>query len=170
MNKKFYDLKSTDLKFKNDDYETPSCVLSDLIPYIKNHKTIYDPFYCKGLVIVEWAKLNKHCINEKQDAFNREHPNYDILISNIPFSLKKECIELALSLSKPFALLMPIDTLGSKWMNKYFDKLQFIIPQKRYNFYKEGVYETKCWFNTMWVCSGLNLNEKIIKLGENKDD
>ncbi len=47
MNKKFYDLKSTDLKFKNDDYETPSCVLSDLIPYIKNHKTIYDPFIVK---------------------------------------------------------------------------------------------------------------------------
>jgi len=164
-------MRGTGVKFKDDDYETPSCVLADLLPYIKNHNIIYDPFYCKGLVIVEWAKLNKLCINQKEDAFNRQHPeNFDILISNIPFSLKKESVELALSLSKPFALLMPIDALGSKWINKYFGRLQFIIPHKRYNFYKEGKYGSGCWFNTMWITHGLNLNENIIKLGENKDE
>tara|TARA_R110002073_G_scaffold1550_1_gene10789 strand:+ start:1309 stop:1809 length:501 start_codon:yes stop_codon:yes gene_type:complete len=156
--------KGTAVEFKDDDYETPSCVLEDLLPYIKNHKTIYDPFYCKGSVVAEWSKHSKICINEKKDAFSREHPEFDILISNIPFTKKKECVELAFNLGKPFALLMPIDALGSKWIGKYFDKLQYIIPCGRYNFLKNGAKTKGCWFDTMWLCYGLNLDKNIIKL------
>ena len=60
--------------FKDDDYETTENILKDLLPFIENYNIIYDPFYCNGLVIDEWKKLNKICINEKLDAFNREHP------------------------------------------------------------------------------------------------
>ena len=157
--------KGNAVKFKDDDYETPRECLQDLLPYIEDYKIIYDPFYCKGRVIKEWLELEKDCINEKKDAFNRDHPeNYDITISNIPFSLKKKCVELGFKLDKPFALLMPIDALGSVWIRKYFEKLQFIIPKGRYNFLKGGELGVGSWFDTMWVCYGLNLDEKIIKL------
>jgi len=156
--------KGNAVKFKDDDYETPKEVLSDLLPYIENYETIYDPFYCDGAVIEEWEKLNKKCLNEKKDAFNREVPEFDILISNIPFSCKEKCVELGFKYNKPFILLMPIDSLGSKWIKKYFDKLQFLIPSGRYNFLKKGKLGKGCWFDTMWVSSGLNLHHKIIKL------
>jgi len=157
--------KGNALEFKDDDYETSKEILTDLLPFIKDYNIIYDPFYCNGKVIEEWKELDKECINEKKDAFNREHPeNFDILISNIPFSCKEKCVELGVELNKPFILLMPIDSLGSKWIKKYFDKLQFIIPSGRYNFLKKGLKTKGCWFDTMWICYKLNLEEKIIKL------
>ena len=157
--------KTTAVEFKDDDYETPKECLTDLLPYILDHKIIYDPFYCNGRVVEEWLKLDKECLNEKQDAFDREHPAvYDIVISNIPFTLKKKCVELGFKLDKPFAFLMPIDALGSVWIRKYFDRLQFLIPKGRYNFLKNGKIGAGSWFDTMWVCYGLNLPDKIIKL------
>jgi len=86
------------------------------------------------------------------------------MISNIPFSVKEKCVKLAVSLARPFVLLMPIDALGSKWIKKYFDDLQFIIPSGRYNFLKNQKKTKGCWFDTMWVCGGLDLHSKIIKL------
>ena len=59
---------------------------------------------------------------------------------------------------------MPIDVLGSKWIKKYFDNLQFIIPNGRLQFLKKGVQTNKCWFDTMWLCSGLDLPKNIIKI------
>ena len=152
--------------FKDDDYETTENILKDLLPFIEDHNIIYDPFYCDGFVINEWNKLNKKCINEKKDAFNREHPkDFDILISNIPFSCKEKCVELGFKLNKPFIMLMPIDTLGSKWIKKYFNKLEFIIPNGRYNFYKKNQEKkSSSWFDTMWICYNINLEHKIIKL------
>ena len=62
-------------------------------------------------------------------------------------------------------LLMPIDALGSLWIGKYFDKLQYIIPKKRYNFYKKGVEKkSSSWFDTMWVCYKMDLERDIIFL------
>ncbi len=159
-----FNFKGATVEFKDDDYETPDNILKDLIPFLENDKIIYDPFYCKGTVIKEWKKLDFICINEKKDAFNREHPNFDYLISNIPFSLKKQCVELGFKLNKPFMFLMPIDALGSKWIKKYFDRLQFIIPNGRYNFLKKGELGKGSWFDTMWVCYKMNLSDKILKL------
>jgi len=159
-----FKLKGNEVKFKDDDYETSKEILNDLVPYIKDHNIIYDPFYCNGKVIEEWKALDKTCINEKKDAFNREHPDFDILISNIPFSCKEKCVELGMKLKKPFILLTTIDSLGSKWIKKYWNEIQFIIPSGRYNFLKKGIKTKGCWFDTMWLCHGLNLDKKIIKL------
>lgn len=157
--------KGSTLVFKDDDYETTKNILKDLLPYIDKDKIIYDPFYCNGKVKEEWSGLGYDCYNEKEDAFDSNPPEFDYLISNIPFSLKKESIKLALDYDKPFMLLMPIDTLGSLWMGEYFDKLQFIIPKKRYNFFKKSQEKkSSSWFDTMWVCYKINLNEKIVKL------
>ena len=54
--------------------------------------------------------------------------------------------------------------MGSKWINKYFDKLQFIIPHKRLNFSKNGKMGAGSWFDTCFYCYGLNLKKDIIKL------
>lgn len=156
--------KGNAVEFKDDDYETPKEILTDLLPFLEKDKIIYDPFYCNGIVIGEWEKLGYKCINEKKDAFNREHPNFDYLISNIPFSKKKECIKLGMELDKPFMMLMPIDVLGSLWIGKYFNKLQFLIPKKRYAFLKQGKPTKASWFDTMFVCYKMNLENDIIKL------
>ena len=157
--------KTSAVKFKDDDYETPAEVLELLLPFIEDYNIIYDPFYYKGNVINNWEKLNKKCINEKLNAFDRIHPtNYDIIISNIPFSCKEESMKLFFELNKPFIILMPIDTMGSKWIKKYFDKLQFIIPAKRLHFEKDNIKGKGSWFDTCFYCYNINLKNDIIKL------
>jgi len=157
--------KKSSVKFKDDDYETHSKILETILPHITEYKKIYDPFYCNGTIIKEWEKIDKICYNTKEDAFNREHPeDYEIVISNIPFSMKEKCVKLCLGLNKPFMLLMPIDAMGSKWIKKYWDELQFLIPNGRYNFLKNGEMGKGAWFDSMWVCKGLDLPCKIVKL------
>ena len=157
--------KTTAKKFKDDDYETTKEILEMLLPYIKNFNKIYDPFYCNGAVKKYWEELGKKCYNEKLDAFDRQHPDdFDIIISNIPFTIKQKCMELFFELKKPFIILMPVAAMGSKWINKYFEKLQFIIPHKRLNFSKNGKMGAGSWFDTCFYCYGLNLKKDIIKL------
>ena len=50
-------LKGLSVEFKDDDYETPEIILNDLLPYLEPNKIIYDPFYCRGTIIKEWAKV-----------------------------------------------------------------------------------------------------------------
>ncbi len=154
------------LEFKDDDYETSKDILKDLLPFIESNKIIYDPFYCNGYVKKEWGKLGFDCINNKVDAYERTDEYFDYLISNVPFSCKEKVMKLCLSYDKPFIILMPIHSLGGKWIKPYFDKLQFIIPNKRYNFYKENLKDKKSssWFDTMWICYKINLPKNIIKL------
>jgi len=158
-------LKGNTYSKKDDDYETHEGILKDLIPFIKDYNIIYDPFYCTGTIKEEWKKLNKECINEDEDAFNKIHPdNYDLIFSNIPFSIKKKCFKLFFELEKPFIVLTTIDTLGSKWIKPYFNKLQFIIPNGRYNFMKKKIIQKGSWFDTCFICYGLDLKNDIIKL------
>ena len=58
--------KGNAVEFKDDDYETPSEILEDLLPYIEDYNIVYDPFFCRGQIVEEWNKLNKVCINEKK--------------------------------------------------------------------------------------------------------
>ena len=158
-------LKTNAIKFKDDDYETTKETLQLLIPYIKDFNKIYDPFFCAGRVKKNWEELGKICYNQKLDAFDREPPqDFDITISNIPFSMKEKCMKLFLELGKPFIILMPLSAMGSKWISKYFDKLQFIIPHKRLHFSKNGKMGAGAWFDTCFYCYGLNLKKNIIKL------
>ena len=59
---------------------------------------------------------------------------------------------------------MPIDSMGAKWIKPYFDKLEFIIPNKRYAFMKNGVQTKSSWFDSCWFCYKLNIPKTIIKL------
>tara|TARA_R110000764_G_scaffold111794_1_gene198556 strand:- start:546 stop:1046 length:501 start_codon:yes stop_codon:yes gene_type:complete len=157
--------KGNSAEFKDDDYETPKNILEMLLPYIKDFTKIYDPFYCAGRVKKNWEELEKICYNEKLDAFNRDPPDdFDITISNIPFSMKEKTMKLFFDLKKPFIILMPINAMGSKWINKYFSKLQFLIPNKRLHFSKNGKLGKGSWFDTCFYCYGLNLENDIIKL------
>jgi hypothetical protein len=156
--------KGASVQFKDDDYETTEKILKDIIPYLEPNKIIYDPFYCDGYVKTQWKELGYDCINNKVDAFDKVDFDFDYIITNCPFSMKKKVIDLCLSYNKPFMVLLPIDTMGSKWIKPYFNKFQYLIPNGRYNFYKKNKENKGAWFDTMWLCYKMDLDNTIIKL------
>jgi hypothetical protein len=139
-----------------DELYTPYNAIECLIPFIpKNVKTIWEPTAIKSSKIVEVLKshgykvITTH-IENNQDFFTYEpSEEYDMIITNPPFSIKDKFLKRCFELDKPFYLLLPITTLEGKKRSKMFSnhKIEVIIPNKRFNFIED---KKGSWFQTSW--------------------
>lgn len=59
-------------------------------------------------------------IDEGQDFFTYEPENYDVIVSNPPFSIKDKILKRLYELDKPFAILLPLNSLQGKSRYEYF--------------------------------------------------
>ena len=123
-------------KSKHDDYTTKKETWQLLEKFIPKDKIIWESAYCNGSSGEIWKELGYNVIHENKDYFNWEPENYDIQITNPPFSIKKKWVERAVELGKPFIMIMPDYTLSSKYLKKIGNDLQIIIPNKRIQFNK----------------------------------
>ena len=63
--------------------------------------------------------------------------DYDIIISNPPFSIKQKIFKLLKQIDKPFILIVPVSIITKKYfMDNFKDDFQIIIPKKEYNLLK----------------------------------
>ena len=129
---------------KFDECYTRPEIIYPLIPFIKQKgfKTIWCPFDKRGSNYVKIFKeagfkvIYSH-IEYWQDFLEYEpEDEYDVIISNPPFSNKRYYFERAIKLWKPFALLSPAWWLNDKAPYELFKNigLQLIIPNKRVHF------------------------------------
>ena len=115
---------------KNDNYNKPveawQFSSDNMLPEYKN-KTIWAPFYNDGSLIEKLKDFNIKLIHENKDFFNYE-PEYDMIIDNPPYGCKRGIIERCLKLNKPFAQLLPPDTLERHYMKDIFNSIsRFIV-------------------------------------------
>ena len=78
---------------KHDDYVTPKEVWKLLINFVNSNQIIYEPFYCDGKSKEYLNDLGfKNVIHPKDEDFfsNYNKYNYDIIISNPPYSIKSK--------------------------------------------------------------------------------
>lgn len=104
---------------------TPYYAVDPIMKYIPKDKTVWTPFD------LEWSSfyqsfreggynvVRSH-IDEGQDFFTYEPQDYDVIISNPPFSLKDKILQRLYELDKPFAILLPLNSLQGKSRYKYF--------------------------------------------------
>jgi hypothetical protein len=78
--------------------------------------------------------------------------DYDIIITNPPYSLKTEFLKRCYELGKPFALLLPLTALEGIERNKLFKKygIEVLVFDKRVEFMNDT--NTGAWFNSSWFC------------------
>lgn len=109
-----------------------------------------------------------HIINN-QDFYIYEPSNWDIIVSNPPFTGKRKIVERALSFKKPFALLLPLTWLNDSAPKQLFkDKdLQLLMFDKRIKFTNNGKVENKITFSSAYYC--YNLLPKQIIMRELKE-
>lgn len=145
---------------KTDNYDTPDAPLNLLYKYIPRNKVVFDPYFNTGNIRNFYLNNKINFIHEDRDAFNY-FPDFDYLVSNPPYSIKKECFIDAFKRGKPFALLVPLDTIERQyWTDMFKDKdFTLIIPKKRYQFTDKKM---SCPFKTIWITYGFNLNKQII--------
>jgi hypothetical protein len=101
-------------------------------------------------------ELGFNVIHEPIDFFKNTNLG-DIVVSNPPFTMKKEVLETLLKLDKPFILLMPLATLSREYFRRLFIDKDFMLalPQKRIQFIKQGQTTSKCNFECAFFCYGL---------------
>ena len=97
----------------NDDYNTPTIAFEFLLSKLAVvPKYIWAPFYFDGSLKSNLRNIGLVDVtHEDENFFEYEPAQYDCIIDNCPFSKKKEVLERCMLLKKPFALLLPIDTL-----------------------------------------------------------
>lgn len=150
-----------------DDYMTPKSAWESILPYIPSDKIVWEAFYGNGMSGKYLKELGLQVIHEHIDFF--EHDLGDLVVSNPPFSLKKEVLTRLVALDKPFILLMPAATILTTYARELLgNSLQIIIPRKRIQFYKlesgQLTLNGKCNFDCYYYCYKMGLPRDIVYL------
>jgi len=142
----------------NDECYTLDYGVKPILKYIPKGVIVWCPFDSEHSEFVKQiSKTNKVVcthINTGQDFFNYEPKEWDIIISNPPFTKKRKYFERALSFNKPFALIMTNTWLNDSAPKQLFkDKeLQLLMFDKRMKFMVNGVVNKKITFSSSYYC------------------
>ena len=156
------DLDSAKLMFSdggNDECYTPDYGVKPILEFIPSNAIVWCPFDTDESEFVKQISLTNqveysHIING-QDFFKYEPAQWDILISNPPFTNKRKYFERALAFNKPFALIMTNTWLNDSAPKQLFkDKdLQLLMFDKRMKFNQpDGRNNDKITFSSSYYC------------------
>jgi len=86
------------------------------------------------------------------------HMNYDVIVTNPPYSLKYQWLERCYELGKPFALLLPLETLGAARAQRLFKAhgvaLLLMSPRVDFKMPDAGWLGGGAQFPTAWFLGG----------------
>jgi hypothetical protein len=150
-----------------DDFQTPACAINPLLKYIPAGSTIWECACGKGNLVRGFENLGYKVIGSDaltgQSFFLYQPDNYDVIVTNPPFSLKQEFLEHAYLLGKPFAFLLPLTTFETKKRQDLFKKhgVEVILFDRRVNFETPSGRGKGSWFATAWFTHGLNIGSTL---------
>ena len=145
---------------KRDELFTPDYAVYPLLKYLDKELTVWCPFDKETSSYVQifqkegYNVIYSH-LDEGKDFFEYEPNNYDIIISNPPFSKKDEIIKRLYELGKSYCILVPLPTLQGQKRFKYMLDCQALIFDKRISYYSdEGKtkMETSPAFASIYLC------------------
>ena len=157
---------------KDDEYNTPKELwenVKDYLPTKHNDSIVWEAFYGNGESGKILSNLGCTVIQSNVDFFddNSHIINAcDMIVSNIPFSKKKEVLTKLREINKPFMLIMPASTMFTQYLREIFkqNEIQIIIPKTRMHFEKNGKVLKRTSFDSCYFCYKMNLKHDIIWL------
>ena len=157
---------------KHDDYMTPDYAWENIKEYIPKDKIIWEPFFGDGTSGHILTDLGFRVIHNDDDFF--ESNKGEIIVSNPPFSKKKEVFTRLKELGKPFIMICPSSMINTQYIRKLYSDaeypLQIIIPRKRIHFMKlvngevPENWGNRCNFDCFYYCYKMNLPRDIVWL------
>lgn len=155
-------------KGKNDECFTPDYWVKPIIKYLPKNKIIWCPFDTKeSQFVIQLRKEGYNVvyshIDNWQDFFEYEPKEWDIIVSNPPFTNKKKYFERALSFNKPFALIMTLTWLNDSAPKILFKEkdLELLMFNKRMKFITKNTDNNKITFSSAYYCYNI-LPKQII--------
>ena len=138
-----------------DELYTPEYAIKPLIKYLPKNVIIWECTDYGKSNITKVLRNNGYKVvntNKKEIDFLQDNVDFefDMIITNPPYSLKDEFIRKCYEYKKPFCLLLPITSLEGIERGKIFRKngVELLVLDKRIDFNGKG----KNWYNTSWFC------------------
>ena len=157
---------------KKDEAYTPYYAVEPIIKYINPNLIIWCPFDQEWSAYVRLLRENGNVvitghINNGLDFFKYEPDYYDIIITNPPFSCKDEVIARLYELNKPFAILLPLNSLQGVNRYEYFKNgIQLLTFDQRIDFHDPehmDVPNKGTPFASAYFCRDILPNDLIIE-------
>lgn len=155
-----------------DVCQTPPYALEPLMQYIDgeslwdrtgpNPPIIWEPANGQGILsnalkVADFDIVTSD-IQTGQNFFEYDPDNWDVLITNPPFSIKPAWLRRCYELCKPFALLMPVEFMGTagaaKLFAEYGVEIMILTPRVDFKMPKEGWFSS-AQFPVCWYCWNL---------------
>lgn len=153
-----------------DDYFTPKALWAAVAHLIPGGKTIWEPFYhpsSKSAQYLQELTGNK-VVWEDVDFFNTQPPDANaIVVSNPPFTKKKEVLARLFALDVPFILIIPSQVIHTQYAQQMFriHAIQVVVPHGRMHFTNTaGVVKKGTNFDCCYLCYKMNLPTDIVFL------
>ena len=154
----------------NDECYTPAYGVEPILEYIPKDAVVWCPFdTIDSEFVKQISKQNEVVfthIQYGQDFLTYEPDNWDVIVSNPPFTNKRKFFERALSFNKPFALIMTNTWLNDSAPKQLFkDKdLQLLMFDKRMKFISpDGRPNDKITFSSSYYCWNFLPKQIIMK-------
>ena len=157
-----------------DKCQTPPYAIEPLMDWIDPTMVVWEPAAGEGIMARALIAKGFHVVcSDIEPQFSAQLPldflieqmpyHYDCIVTNPPFSLKYEWIERCYDLGRPFALLLPLETLGSTKAQRLFQKngicVLLMSPRVDFKMPDAGWLGGGAQFPTAWFLGGDNMME-----------
>lgn len=157
---------------EENELYTPFYAVEPIIKYLPKDKVIWCPFDKRWSAFTVLLKEHGYNvifshIDTGEDFFSYEPDEWDIIVSNPPFSIKDKIIKRLYSFDKSFAVLLPLNSLQGKIRYEYFKEgIQILTFDTRINFHKENSMDVTVKgspFATAYFCKDLLPKDLIVE-------
>nr|DAX89622.1 MAG TPA: adenine-specific methyltransferase [Caudoviricetes sp.] len=153
-------------------YIPPLYAVDPILKYIPKDKIIWCPFDEEWSAFYRRLKeegynVVRSSLKDGQDFFTYEPNKWDMIVSNPPFSSKDKVLERLYSFKKPFAILLPLNSLQGKTRFKFFTQgIQLLSFDSRISFHKPDSMDIVIKgspFATAYFCKDLLPRDLIVE-------
>lgn len=138
---------------------TPSYALDPLLSKLKKDWTIWEPANGQGhisrVLAAHGFNVVMSEIRDGQNFFTYQPEYFDCIVTNPPYSIKAEWLARCYQLGKPFALLIPVETVGAQGCQKLMERYgaEFNWLNRRVNFIMPniGANGSAAQFPVFWL-------------------
>jgi hypothetical protein len=145
----------------NDECYTPAYAVRALLPHLERFrgKTIWCPFDLETSQFVVVLREAGHTvihshISQGLDFYNTDPVDWDLIVSNPPFTAKRRIFERAIEFGKPFALIMSNTWLNDSAPKQIFKNINFqiLMFEERMKFLNQDNDENRITFSSSYFC------------------
>ena len=157
---------------EDNELYTPAYAVDHIIKYLPKDKIIWCPFSEEWSMFYrrlteEGYRVVRSSLSEGQNFFEYEPEKFDLIVDNPPFSVKDKILERLYSFNKPFAILLPLNSLQGKTRYKYFKQgIQILSFDSRVSYHDKDHMDSVVKgspFATAYFCRDLLPKDLIIE-------